>query len=52
MHTRGRKEPIEVVCPKCRHTLIIYLPSEEVPRCPKCNTQMTIAELLAEGKSY
>jgi hypothetical protein len=49
---RGKHEPVEVICLKCRYTEIIYLPDEEVPRCPRCNTQMSISELLDEGKSY
>lgn len=49
---RGKMEPVEVRCPRCRYTEIIYLPAEEIPRCPQCNTQMSISELLDEGKSY
>ena len=49
---RGKKEPVEVICPKCRYTEIIYLPIEDLPRCPECKTQMSISELLDEGKSY
>jgi ribosomal protein S27E len=49
---RIRREPIEVICPKCRHTEIVYLPIEDLPRCPRCNAQMSISELLDEGKSY
>lgn len=49
---RGQKEPVEVICPKCRYTEIIYLPIEDLPRCPECKTQMSISELLDEGKSY
>lgn len=49
---RGRREPVEVRCPRCRYTEIIYLPKEEIPRCPQCNIQMSISELLDEGKSY
>lgn len=49
---RGKKEPVEVICPKCRYTEIIYLPVEDLPRCPECNTPMSISELLDEGKSY
>lgn len=49
---RGRQEPVEVRCPRCRYTEIIYLPKEEIPRCPQCNIQMSISELLDEGKSY
>ena len=44
-------EPIEIKCPKCKHTEIIYLPDEEIPKCPECNIQMIISELLREGKS-
>jgi ribosomal protein S27E len=49
---REKKEPIEVVCRKCGHTEIIYLPKEEIPKCPKCDRRMVISELLDEGKSY
>ncbi len=49
---RGKREPVEVICPKCRYTEIVYLPIEEISRCPKCNTQMSLSELLDEGKSY
>jgi hypothetical protein len=49
---RGKKEPAQIVCPRCRHTEIIYLPQEQFPRCPDCDIPMIIAELLDEGKSY
>jgi len=49
---RGKQEPVEVICPKCRYTEIVYIPDEEVPLCPRCNIQMSINELLDEGKSY
>ena len=49
---RGKKEPIQVKCPRCRFTKIIYIPEQEIPRCPDCDTPMIIEELLAEGKSY
>lgn len=42
---------VEVICLKCRHTEIIYLPAE-VPKCPDCNVRMSISEILREGKSY
>lgn len=41
----------EVKCPKCGRTQIIYIPREEVPKCPDDGTQMYISELLEEGKS-
>jgi ribosomal protein S27E len=43
---------VEVICPKCRHTEIIYLQKEDMPKCPKCNIRMGIREVLREGKSY
>ncbi len=49
---RGPAEPVEVRCPKCGRTAIIYLPREPVPICEECNVQMDIRELLDEGKSY
>ncbi|HEX9777746.1 MAG TPA: hypothetical protein VGA63_06315 [Geopsychrobacteraceae bacterium] len=49
---RGKHEPIEIVCPRCRYKEIVYLPLEDLPLCPECHTQMLISELLDEGKSY
>jgi len=49
---RSKQEPVEIICPKCRYTEIIYLPITDFPRCPTCKTQMLINELLDEGKSY
>jgi len=49
---RGKREPIEIICPKCRHTEIVYLPVDDLPQCPICKTRMYISELLDEGKSY
>ncbi len=50
--SRGKKEPIQVVCLKCRYTQIVYLPLDDLPLCPECGTRMVIQELLDEGKSY
>lgn len=47
-----RSKAAEVMCPKCGNTEIIYIPREEVPKCPICKRQMVIKELLTEGKSY
>jgi ribosomal protein S27E len=44
-------EPVEVVCPKCRRTQIVYIPKEAIPHCPDCRTPMVLRELLREGKS-
>lgn len=48
---RDKVEPVQIECPQCRHTEIIYIPIEEMPRCPKCGIRMVIRELLDEGKS-
>ncbi len=50
--TRGKGEPVQVKCPRCGHTQIVYLPVEDLPRCPECGERTVIAELLDEGKSY
>ncbi len=49
---RSKKEPVEIICPKCRYTEIIYFPVDDLPLCPKCKIPMIISELLDEGKSY
>lgn len=49
---RKRKEPVQIICPRCRFTEIIYLPIEDLPACPECGARMLIEELLDEGKSY
>jgi hypothetical protein len=55
MHDRGKNEPVQLVCPRCRQPMIVYLPITEMPRCPnpECQgTRMIIEELLDEGKSF
>jgi ribosomal protein S27E len=47
-----RNQPVEVVCPKCQRTEIVYIPKEQIPSCPDCRTPMVLRELLREGKSY
>jgi hypothetical protein len=52
---RGENEPVLLVCPNCRETMIVYLPIENLPPCPnpECGgIRMVIEELLDEGKSY
>jgi ribosomal protein S27E len=49
---REASEPVEVVCPKCDTTAIVYVPREEIPKCPQCGKRMVVKELLKEGKSY
>ncbi len=44
--------PVEVKCPNCDHTEIVYLQKEDIQKCPKCDIQMIIIELLREGKSF
>jgi ribosomal protein S27E len=43
---------VEVICPRCRHTEIVYFPVDDLPMCPYCKIRMSISELLDEGKSY
>jgi ribosomal protein S27E len=49
---RSKRDAVEVVCPKCKHTEIVYIQAEDIPRCPQCNIPMVIREILTEGKSY
>ena len=49
---RDKREAVQIKCPKCKRTQIIYIPDEEFPDCPDCKIQMIIEELLNEGKSY
>lgn len=50
---KPRKQAVEVICPKCKHTEIIYMPKEELPECSECGkSRMVIREILSEGKSY
>jgi len=49
---RNENQPVEVICPKCKRTEIIYLPKEKMPLCERCSIPMVIRELLDEGKSY
>ena len=49
---RDKREAVQVKCPKCKLTQIIYIPEESLPDCPDCKIQMNIEELLGEGKSY
>lgn len=45
-------QTVEVKCPKCGYTQIVYLPKEQIPKCRDCNSGMIINEILEEGKSY
>jgi hypothetical protein len=47
-----KNQPVEVVCPKCKYNEIVYVPKEEIPKCPDCRVRMVIREVLEEGKSY
>ncbi len=49
---RDKKNPVQIKCPKCKRTQIVYIPEEDIPDCPDCKVQMNIEELLDEGKSY
>ena len=45
-------QAVEVVCPKCQRTEIVYIPRESIPKCQDCHCPMVLRELLREGKSY
>ncbi|MDY0275809.1 MAG: hypothetical protein RBR42_10330 [Desulfomicrobium sp.] len=47
---RYKREFIEVACPKCKKTQIIYVPEEDIPTCEFCKIKMIIKEVLTEGK--
>ncbi|MBG0775533.1 MAG: hypothetical protein H0S85_03765 [Desulfovibrionaceae bacterium] len=47
-----KSQAVEAVCPKCKRKEIVYIPREELPKCPVCKVQMVVSELLTEGKSY
>jgi ribosomal protein S27E len=50
---KPKKQAAEVACPRCHRTEIVYLPIEEMPKCPDCrDVRMVFRELLTEGKSY
>lgn len=51
--SRGKHEPVQLICPSCRFQMIVYLPLEDLPICPECKkVRMVIEELLDEGKAY
>ncbi len=41
---------VEVICPKCRQTQIVYFPKETMPVCQQCRVDMVLKEILTEGK--
>ena len=49
---REKSEAVQVKCPICDHTQIVYIPKEPIPKCPVHDIEMIIVELLDEGKSY
>ncbi|MBW1606629.1 MAG: hypothetical protein JRJ74_00845, partial [Deltaproteobacteria bacterium] len=36
---------VELICLKCKRTEILYVPDEEVPKCPDCDVRMLIKEV-------
>ena len=50
--SKDQKEAVEIVCPNCKRTEIVYITKEEVPKCEDCKVRMVIRELLKEGKSF
>lgn len=52
MSSKGEEvTTLEVKCPLCDHTEIVYIPKEEIPDCPVHKVKMIIKEILEEGKS-
>ncbi|MGE4267801.1 MAG: hypothetical protein AB7F25_10230 [Deferribacterales bacterium] len=51
MAEKEKVTTVEVKCPLCDHTQIVYIPKEEIPLCPIHKKKMIIKELLEEGKS-
>ena len=49
---KKKVEAVQVKCPLCDHTEIVYIPREPIPMCPVHKVEMIIVELLDEGKSY
>lgn len=47
---KKKREALEVKCPKCGRIQIIYIPDEDIPKCPDDGVRMVIKELLDEGK--
>lgn len=47
---RYRREFVEVACPLCNKSKIICVPEESIPKCDFCRVEMTIKEILTEGK--
>ncbi len=47
-----KKEPVEVICPKCQHTQIIYLKREDIPKCSECDRSMVMREFLRKGANF
>jgi len=47
-----KTEPVEVICPQCRRVQIVYLDKEKIPECRKCGIQMTLHDILKDGKTH
>ena len=47
-----KTEPVEVICPQCRRTEIVYLDKEKMPECPKCGVKMVLHDILKNGKMH
>ena len=37
-------EPVEIVCPKCQRTEIVYLPKESIPNCEQYDVPMMLRD--------
>jgi hypothetical protein len=49
--SKDPKEAVEIICPHCKRTEIVYITKEEMPKCEDCSGRMFFRELLKKGKS-
>ena len=49
---KDQKEAVEIVCPNCKRTEIVYITKEDMTKCEDCSSPMVFRELLKEGKSF
>lgn len=48
---REKLEPVEVCCPRCGRTQIVYLPEEKPPVCPEDRLVMVVRDPVGDGRS-
>lgn len=47
---RYKRSFVEVACPLCDRRKIVGLPEEPIPKCDFCHVEMSLKEILTEGK--